>query len=243
MITIFSNIFDKTPHYVSVEVAIGRIRNGKSAERIAEIRAQIDKDRANNLKKNLPSVCFSGKFNERIDSGLIEHSGFIVLDFDDVEDVDEFKRNLFANDYIYACWVSPGGNGVKALVRIADGARHREHFDALRELFPAVDRSGVNVSRVCYESHDPEILVREDAKVFTKLLSHTKVKSVEVVADYTAIYHTIIKWLANRNDTFRTGERNSYIYKLASACCRYGIPETNAVYLIVGSYAPLYFFF
>jgi hypothetical protein len=237
MITIFSNIFDKTPHYVSVDVAIDRIRKGKSAERIAEIRTQIDKDRANNLKKNLPSVCFSGKFNERVDSGLIEHSGFIVLDFDDVEDVDDFKRNLFTTEYIYACWVSPGGNGVKALVRIADGSRHREHFDALRELFPTVDRSGVNVSRVCYESYDPDILVRKNATVFTKLLSQTKVKSVEVVTDYTAIYQTIIKWLANRNDAFRTGERNSYIYKLASACCRYGIPEGNAVYLIVGSYA------
>jgi hypothetical protein len=237
MITIFSNIFDKQPHYITVESAIERIRNGKSAARIDEIRSQIDKERANNLKKNLPSVCFSGKFSERVDSGLIEHSGYIVLDFDDVDDVELFKTNVFSTSFVYACWVSPGGNGVKALVRVADGSKHREHFDALREVFPSIDRSGVNVSRVCYESYDPHILVRERAEVFTKLVSVTRVKADEVVTDYTSIYQTIIKWLANRNDAFRTGERNSYIYKLASACCRYGIPEGNAVYLIVGSYA------
>lgn len=237
MITIFSNIFDKTPHYISVESAIERIKNGKSKDKIDEVRSQIDKERANSLKKNLPSICFSGKFTDRLDSCLIEHSGYIVLDFDDIDNVEDFKSVLFQNDFIYSCWVSPGGNGVKALVKIANGDKHREHFASLKEKFPHVDKSGVNVSRVCYESYDPNILVRETPKVYTRYIEEAKVRSEEQVTDYSIIYQTIIKWLANKNDAFRTGERNSYIYKLASACCRFGIPETNAEYMIVGSYA------
>jgi valyl-tRNA synthetase len=37
-----------------------------------------------------------------------------------------------------------------------------------QEVFPEVDRSGINVSRVCYESFDPDIYVNEKAAVFTK---------------------------------------------------------------------------
>jgi hypothetical protein len=237
MITIFSNIFDKTPHYITVEAAITRIKNGKSKEKIEEVRSQIDKERANSLKKNLPSICFSGKFTDRLDNCLIEHSGYIVLDFDGIDDVEGFKTNLFKDEFIYSCWVSPGGNGVKALVKVAKGDRHREHFASLKEKYPLVDKSGVNVSRVCYESYDPNILVRSTPVVYTKYIEEVKVRSEEQVTDYSVIYQTIIKWLANKNDAFRTGERNSYIYKLASACCRFGIPEANAEYMIVGSYA------
>lgn len=237
MITIFRNIFDNEPNYISIDKALERIKQGKSKERVEEIRNQIDKERANNLKKNLPSICFSGKFNSRVDSGLIEHSGYIVLDFDDVDNVEEFKANIFKDKYTYACWVSPGGNGVKALIKIADGAKHREHFAAIKEIYPLVDKSGVNVSRVCYESYDPNILVNKSSSVFTSYVEESKVRSEEVVTDYSVIYQAIIKWLANKNDAFRTGERNSYIYKLASACCRFGIPQDNSEYMIVGSYA------
>lgn len=237
MITIFSNIFDKTPHYITVRKALERIKSGRSMDKVLEIRSQIDKERANNLKKNLPSICFSGKFTDRLDNCLIEHSGYIVLDFDDVDDVHTFKQDLFKHKHIYACWVSPGGNGVKALVKIADGKRHREHFTALKDMFPEVDKSGVNVSRVCYESYDKDILIRTEPVVFAQYIEEVRSVSETPVTDYSMIYQSIIKWLANKNEAFRTGERNSYIYKLASACCRFGIPQPNAEYMIVGSYA------
>jgi hypothetical protein len=32
---------------------------------------------------------------------------------------------------------------LKALVKIANGAKHREHFQALQEVFPEIDRSGI----------------------------------------------------------------------------------------------------
>jgi hypothetical protein len=139
-VSIYENIFAKEVHYISVEVALERIKNGKSKVLCERIRETIDKERANKLKANLPSICFSGKFTERKDEFLQEHSGMICLDFDDVGDVNEFKSELCCNEYIFAAWVSPSGKGIKALISIADGNKHREHFAALQDIFPNVDR-------------------------------------------------------------------------------------------------------
>ena len=85
MITIFKNIFSKEPNYISVESALKRIQQGKSKTTVEEIRKTIDKEKANKIKLNLPSICFSGKFgSDRTDAQLLKHSGFIVLDFDNI---------------------------------------------------------------------------------------------------------------------------------------------------------------
>jgi len=94
-VTIYKNIFDKTPHYITIDVALERIKSGKSKDKCLEIRQQLDKERANKLKCNLPSVCFSGEFTERKDECLKNHSGFICLDFDNVN-VSEYKETLKA---------------------------------------------------------------------------------------------------------------------------------------------------
>lgn len=224
MVTIFENIFSKKPHYITVDQAIARIKTGKSLVEVFELRGTIDKEKRQKMKSYLPSVCFSGKFNvDRKDADLIEHSGFIVLDFDDIDHVEEFKAHMMKNDFVYASWVSPSGNGVKALVKIADPTKHREHFQSLQELFPETDKSGINVSRVCYESSDPNILINTKAKPFTKFKVIEKAK--EIVRDDSDTFGKILKWLANKGDAFRTGERNLFIFKLASACCRFGIEE------------------
>ena len=121
-------------------------------------------------KKELPVVCFSGEFSSRSDEALFEHSGYIVLDFDHV-DVDATKRSLATDDYIHACWTSPSGEGVKALVKITNPERHRDHFRALVKYFERthgleVDASGINESRACFESYDPDIIIKDEYKKF-----------------------------------------------------------------------------
>jgi len=228
MITIFKNIFSKEPHYITIDKALQRIKEGKSEKQVSLIRQAIDKERANELKKNLPSVCFSGKFNaDRKDADLIEHSKYIVLDFDYIDDCQLLKETLASQPYVKATWLSPSGNGVKCLVLISDGSKHREHFQALQELFPDVDKSGINVSRVCYESYDPQIIINQSVKAFTKVTKVTKVKEVTPLDSQNEIFQNILKWLSNRGDAFRTGERNLFLFKLASACCRFGINESD----------------
>lgn len=258
MVTIYEHIYalDK-PYYTTVDKALERIKNGNSKQRIFDIRAALDKDKADALKCHLPSVCFSGKFSKREDQCLITHSGFLVLDFDNVPDIELKMAEVCALPYVYACWLSPRATGIKALVKIADGSKHREHFEALKELFPLldekgnhafklnnrgekkykyeVDESGINESRVCYESFDPYITINKDAVPFTKTKTYEKVLATQS-ADEFKVFQNLLKWLSNRNDAFVTGERNLFIFKLASSCCRFGLGEDAAKNLILSEF-------
>lgn len=225
MVTAYKNIFSKEPHYTTVDSLLNRIKTGASKAKIEEIRACIDKERANNLKANLPSICFSGKFTERKDECLIEHSGFICLDFDDVADLRDFQTELISAKYVYACWVSPRGNGLKALVKIVDPKKHREHFQALQEEWNC-DKSGVNVSRVCYESYDPDIYINTKAEPYKKFKKVEKITE-SFQSDEEKTIRNLLTWLSNKGDAFVTGERNLFVFKFASACCRYGIDQNS----------------
>jgi hypothetical protein len=237
-VTIFENIFSKNPFYITISDALSRISSGKSMSLVNEIRGTLDKSKSQKLKANLPSVCFSGKFGaDRKDEQIIEHSGFIVLDFDDVSDLREKQTEIISKPFVYACWVSPSGNGLKALIKIADGSKHREHFQSLQEVFPEIDKSGINPSRVCYESYDPEIYINENAEVFNKIKTiEKKLVKQDTTGSDSENFTKILKWLTNRNDAFVSGERNIYIFKLASACCRFGIEEDSAINLISSEY-------
>lgn len=233
MITAFKNIWSKEPHYISVELALNRIKNGNSKRLVEEIRNTLDKEKAGELKKNLPCICFSGKFgSDRKDEQIISHSQYLVLDFDNVYELRDKQTEIISNKFIYACWVSPSGNGLKALVKIANGDKHRDHFEALEEFFPEVDKSGKNPSRVCYESYDSEIYININAEVFKKIKKTEKIVTFEKTVDDYKIFKNLLTWLSNKSEAFVTGERNNFIFKLACACCRYGIPETTANGLI-----------
>ena len=92
MITIFESIntTDK-PITLTVDKALNRIKAGKHKELISQIQAATaegDKTKKDKLKKKLPIYLFSGEFNKRAKSGCVSHSGYIVLDFDNLKSVD-----------------------------------------------------------------------------------------------------------------------------------------------------------
>ena len=151
-VTIFKNVYEKNaPNYINVGKALTRIRDGKSKDTITLVR---EGDKSSKLM--LPVVLFSGEFTDRSDDALFDHSGLIVLDFDHI-DVENSKASLATDQYVYSVWVSPSGEGLKALVRITNPERHRDHFRALVKYFHKqygldVDESGVNESRACFES-------------------------------------------------------------------------------------------
>ncbi len=185
-VTFFKNVFDKNaPHHVSVSTALDRIKKGQSKTTIDAVRAG-NKD----AKKKLPVVCFSGEFASRADDALFEHSGILVLDFDHI-DVAQAKGALATDDYVYSCWVSPSGDGLKALVKVTNPERHRDHFRALRTYFHKqydleVDESGINESRACFESYDPELILNPESKAFGAFASEKSEKPQEAkVGEFT----------------------------------------------------------
>lgn len=188
-VTIFKDIYSKDePFYKSVEYCLNRIKNGGSKEAILKLR-----NGEKQHKKTLPVVLWSGTFSTRKDDAIINHSSFIVLDFDHI-DVSQSKALLATDNFVFSCWVSPSGNGLKALVKVSDSSAHRDHFRALERYFDKeygleVDPSGVNESRACYESYDENIAINESASVFTSRITEDAVDSVQTVVrrhtDYT----------------------------------------------------------
>ena len=53
-------------------MSLDRIKDGKSKELIKQIRKEKDKKVRQELKKNLPAICFSGTFKKRADDSILE---------------------------------------------------------------------------------------------------------------------------------------------------------------------------
>lgn len=199
--------------------ALKRIQEGSSATTINEVRSG-NKD----AKKKLPVVLFSGEFSERRDEALFEHSGFIVLDFDHI-DVEKSKSILATDNYVYSCWVSPSGDGLKALVRITNPERHRDQFRSLKSYFHKqydldVDDSGINESRACFESYDPELILNEDSDKFGGILSEKGESQVVATRDVYTDYMKL-NLAAKMVRMAEDGEKHSTLLKAAHLCGGY----------------------
>lgn len=221
-VTIYQSLkHTKEPRHISLKTALERIGSGeKSGELVSKVRI------GEGDKRELPCVSFSGQFSKRADDGLIKHSGLVCLDFDKI-DVLRRRVDLEMNEYVLACWESPSGTGLKALVQIAETKRHKDHYASLLEEFPDADKQTSDISRLCFESYDPDIYMNPNAKVFSKIKVIEKVKEIEIVSDESIKFNNITTWLTKKGSAFATGERNAFIFKLASACCRFGISEDS----------------
>jgi len=220
-VTIFKDVFDKeNPHHLHLSTALQRIQSGKSSTKIESVRSG-NKDK----KKELPVVCFSGEFLSRNDEALFEHSGLIVLDFDHV-DVESTKKSLATDEYVYSCWTSPSGNGVKALVKITNPERHRDHFRALVKYFDRthgleLDESGINESRACFESHDPDIIIKDDSKKFGHFTTEMAEAQVPSNESYKYTDYMKLNLAARMIRNAADGEKHSVLVKASRLCGGY----------------------
>ena len=191
-VSIFKNKQDLlNPHYISINSALSRIKNGSSKATVIKIREKVAKgEDYSDLKNSLVSVVFGGECREkverkrkdgsvyytmRLDECVSVHSGFFVLDFDDVKDIDS-KMSVLKNDvFIYSAWVSPSGKGIKALVKCPPELdKHKEYYSSFIARYPELDTTSRNISRLCYESYDPELWVRGDSKVWNRTAAPTE---------------------------------------------------------------------
>ena len=244
-VTIFKDIKDTSqPFYRDVQKIIERIRDGASKDIVKEIRDESDKQKRNDIKQQLPAICFSGKFSKRNDSSLLEHSGLICLDFDGYESdklLLEEKESLTKDRYTYSVFISPSGMGLKVLVKIpAEVDNHKKFFTSLEKHFnsPYFDKTCKNVSRVCYESYDPLIYINEQSSVFNTIIEQEyqevikhKDKQTIPITDEKKIVEILMKWW-ERKYGFKSGERNNNIFILASAFNDFGVTQTVASYVM-----------
>jgi hypothetical protein len=244
-ISIFKDLFKSSgvPYIYPIDKALERIRIGKSKEVVDKIRLAQSKEERNELKKKLPSILFAGEFSERSIKGLVKHSGYMIIDFDNFESEEAMMKHfelLKENKHIYSLFISPSGNGIKGLVRIPQctAKDHTKYFKQFYKEFDYdyFDKSNSDVSRVCFESYDPNIYINTNVKEYNpELIDEGFTVSEKVpllpLSDEGKIIELIMKF--NWGKGFVDGQKQNFIFDVAGAFCEYGISyETAESYLM-----------
>lgn len=220
------------------------------------IKKQVDKVRAaaiagdtkskDTAKKNLPCITPAAIFKtKRNQKDIDQLTGLMVLDFDHVPDVENFKSKLAKVKHVFIAFVSPSGDGLKVIVRtpaVTDRDSHVGTFLSLKEYFNSeyLDDSGKDYTRLCFLSHDPEIYVNEDAEPWTQQVSaKTGSSSVKMPrpkdVDIEQREEIILQELRKIHPDFFTDisqNRNNETMKRSAMFCDYAISEDVAKNII-----------
>ena len=234
-ISVFRSLFNskETPFTLEAIEVYNRIKQGNP-----ELIGKIKKLRAGDAdsKMQLMAIMFNGTFSERKDDGLIQHSGLCVLDFDKYPDAKTLKaerKRLMDCPYVYMMFTSPSGNGLKVVIRTpeSDKFEHKRRFEAYKEYIQSnyFDVANSNVSRVCFESYDPEAYLNEFCEVFqgiTQDKGYHKADKIAVlpIANEDRIIDLIMKF---NHGKFEDG-RNNWTFKVACTMCEYGVDQYAA---------------
>lgn len=221
---------DERPKDVSYY--LDRIQNGTHEKLIKNLRSEIDPEKKKVLKNSLPGVTFCGTFTSRKKENLKQGSGLAILDFDKLDNAFEFKDSLKSNDYIFSCWISPSGNGVKALVKIPvieNDIEYKQIFKQLSDIFTNLDSSGSDISRLCFESFDADIYINLDSEKFIPTYPSNAIEIINLgtvtnipLIDNDEIANRLVKWFKTK---FDTSARNSSLFKLAIAFNDFGVDK------------------
>jgi len=166
-ISLFAKTRNTTPQTTTtIDAFLEGVKCGTWKEKVEQVRSELDKEIRSSLKANiLPAVTISGVFQKRNKDSLLEHSGFISIDFDNIEDA----KGVESDPYTYACARSVSGNGYFLIVKI-NPEKHQESFRWLSEYYYkqyglVADTAPQNVASLRYVSYDPDIVINKKSKV------------------------------------------------------------------------------
>jgi VirE N-terminal domain/Primase C terminal 1 (PriCT-1) len=240
-ISVFKELLksQEVPYIIPLWKCFERIKQGKSKDLVELVRKAKSKAEADELKKGLPCIIFGGEFKERHKDGLISHSGLMIVDFDKYPNTDvmyDHLHELKKNNHFVSLFISPSGKGIKGVVSIpkCNKIEHEKYFKAFNNhyQYDYFDKSNCDVSRVCFESYDPDIYINYDAEIYEPVLVDEGFDVKDRVPlipinDEDLIIEKIMKF--NWKKDFVEGERNSFVFDLAGAFCEYGVSETTAL--------------
>jgi len=179
-INYFNNIKQTTPEAeTSILEFLNNVKLGTWRDKIEPINAETDPDKVRKLKeKTLPYVLISGTFEKRGAAHLIKHSGFICLDIDKLENIDDEWTKVIDDPYTFGAFRSASGNGIAVLVKI-NPAKHKESYESLENYYLekhsiTLDKACKDVSRARYVSYDPDTFVNQDAETFKPIKKKKK---------------------------------------------------------------------
>lgn len=248
----------------------GKVEEEKKAEgeeKKAAKRAVEDAEKAKaEAKKKLTYTLYVGKFDRRAKAGLKKASGLAILDFDHLDIPGATKKMLFDRvAYILSVWDSPSGDGLKALARIPEissDAEYKLYYNAmledLKRFSVTGDKSTKDISRMCFDSYDPDILIKDwnftevfDKKVVTgksELINGSptgaEITNVDVLVPTDEIatgdaaeklFNALVRRIMKSGGVYLEG-RHEFLMRVVKDCIKYGIEQEATFSMVQNAY-------
>ncbi len=242
--------FNKIEKSISIKTIYTFIKTGTykiTIDKIRELYKAGLTQEADNLKKRLPAFTSSGIFNStRRNDALEKYYGLVMLDIDDIplENINDVKQKAISIPFTLLCFISPSGAGLKILVNVDSSQEfHKEAYKHVAEYYHSVlktviDKSTSDIARQHYFSYDKGVFLNETHTFFHVSLN-TKTDHIVSIGDETKGYSHIFERAVRsieKNITFRKGQRNIFIHRLACNCNRFGIPKNILIALCLKQY-------
>ena len=186
MITYFKTINDTDkPYHIDISRALDRIKDGASKDIIDQARKEGDKDsRRNKIKKMLLLSASLEPFPRDLTVlylSTVVSCAWTSMGSGTSSTCLTKRMELIADEFTYSLFTSPSGDGMKVLIEVPkDAKNHKKYFKALEEKYYACDEfdtSCKNISRVCYESYDPDIFINELSSVWEEMEKDVEIKT------------------------------------------------------------------
>jgi hypothetical protein len=267
VVSIFKNFNEVVENAKIVEV-LNDIKTGKYINVITYLRKSLAESKMEayeRAKKSLPAFTPSASFKGgRKLEFVTAYTQIVVLDIDKLtkEQLTNAKALAMQTPYTYAAFISPSGNGLKIFVRVNSAQEnHKEAFIALQKFYEnllalPIDKSGKDVTRLCFVSYDTDLYLNEDATVYPIIstedlspyfnqeqeaepepptIASNGFSTEKFSNDYLATYEHCVRF-TEKKESYVNGNRNNFVHLLACNLNRKGVPLPTAMGYILSDY-------
>ncbi|UOE42165.1 DUF5906 domain-containing protein [Chryseobacterium suipulveris] len=265
--SIFKNFNEVVENQKIIEV-LNDIKTGKYINVITYLRkslAESKMDAYERAKKSLPAFTPSASFKGgRKLEFVTQYTQIVVLDIDKLtkEQLTNAKALAQETPYTYSAFISPSGNGLKIFVRVnSSQENHKEAFIALQKFYEEflslpIDKSGKDVTRLCFVSYDTDLYLNENATVYPVIstedlspyfnqeqgaepepptIASNGFSTEKFSNDYLATYEHCVRF-TEKKESYVNGNRNNFVHLLACNLNRKGVPLPMAMGYILSDY-------
>ena len=245
--TLFQN-FNEVINTIPVEQIVTEIKEGTYKSQILYLIKSLEQGKMEpyeKAKKSLlaftPSATFKG--GRKLDY-LQNYNQIIVLDIDKVEEnkLAEIKQKAIELSTTFVAFISPSNNGLKLFIKVSTNQdEHKNTYNIVKEFYEKeleieIDKSGKDITRLCFYSYDPEIFFNPNADIFLVTeQSRSAESNISNLNTPDLLYDHCVRFTKQKMD-YVEGNRNNFVHQLACNLNRKGISYAEALGFILSDY-------
>ena len=246
------------PFDTTFESEMQKIKDGYYADLIKQCREITDHKERNIFKaKYLPSLTVSAVCKDwRKEANVVNHTGLILFDIDkdhnpNIEDWGKLRDEIFKSDKVLCCFLSASFNGLAFVLKIIPG-HHKDVFYSIEREFKnllniVIDKSGKDIVRLRFISHDPGLKIKDDIDAVPITLPSEEylkekknggnmiVKYSSTVDSYQTFIHAV--QFATTKLEFADGSKHWHLVHVAGYCNTVGMSKDFCVQMAINYYS------